>query len=373
MSSFNFHVIIDKEDVCNYRKEQTQLLDYVSKGKKVVLFGRRNTGKTSLVRSVIGPEFRKTSKNGLVFYVDFMGVKDMDSLARRLRVGFEEGFRESFPKMSRFHKMVSLLKGIRPTISVDPTSGETSLSVTSAQGGAPTLEEILKQISMLSKENSVLLIFDEFQDISLVDEAEARLRAALQNLPSELPVIVLGSKKHLLAKIFTRPNAPFASWGIPLELPPISKDDYHPYIMQRFKPHGLHISKDTVSHLLAITNDTPEPLNIICDTIASHWKNVEVDEQVIGQAITLTLDRMQSGFREFLAQFTVAQTKVLTEIAKKEPILKTSSATFLKGIGLSQAGVSLIIKKFEDEAIIYRTELGYIVADPLLAMFLQRK
>jgi hypothetical protein len=373
MSSFSFHVIIAKEDICNYRKEQAQLLEYVFSGKKVVLIGRRNTGKTSLVRSVIGPEFRKKSKNGLVIYVDFMGVKDMDSIARRRQVGFEEGFRESFPKTSRFHSMVSLLKGIRPTISVDPTSGETSLSITSIQGGTPTPEEILKLISALHQESPVLLIFDEFQHIALVDEAEARLRAALQNLPKELPVIVLGSKKHLLAQIFTRPNAPFASWGIPLELPPISKDDYHPYIMQRFQPHGLQITQDTVGHLLATTYDTPEALNIICDTIVSHWKNQVVDEQVIGQAITLMLDRMQSGFREFLAHFTLPQIKVLTEIAKKEPILKTSSAAFLKGIGLSQAGVSLIIKKFEDEAIIYRTELGYIVADPLLAMFLRRK
>ena len=108
MSSFSFHVLVDKEDLCNYSKEQAQLLDYVLNGKKVVLIGRRNTGKTSLVRSVIGPDFRKHRKNGLVIYVDFMGVKDIDSIAKRLQVGFEDGFRDSFPKTSRFNRQAKI-------------------------------------------------------------------------------------------------------------------------------------------------------------------------------------------------------------------------------------------------------------------------
>ena len=373
METFSFHVVLDRDDICNYREEQAALLRDILAGKRIVLIGRRNTGKTSLVRSVLSPEFRKQRKNSLVVYVDFMGVKDMESIVRRMRVGFEQGFRESFPKTALLQRMASLLKGIRPTLSIDPISGETALSISSVHEQELTLEEILKQLSAIHKESSCLIIFDEFQDIALVKEAEARLRGALQMLPKDLPVIILGSKKHLLAKIFTRPGAPFASWGLPLELPDISAEDYHPYIAKRFRQKKLQISLSAVKYLLELVHYNPESTNIVCDTILSHWENKEIDEAIIGQAMVLTVDRMQSGFREFLSHMTTSQQKLLFQIAKREPVKQVSSATFLSGLGLSQAGVSVMIKRFEDDAVIYRTDHGYILADALLSVFLRRQ
>jgi hypothetical protein len=342
-------------------------------GQKIVLIGRRNTGKTSLVRSVLSPEFRKKKKGSLVVYVDFMGVKDMESIARRVRVGFEQGFRESFPKTSALQRMASTLKGIRPTLSIDPISGETSLSVSSINDRELSLEEIIKQLAMIHKNGSCLLIFDEFQDIGLVDEAEARLRGALQMLPKDLPVIVLGSKKHLLAKIFTRPGAPFASWGLPLELPDISAEDYHVYISERFRRKNLKISVPMVQYLLDLVHSNPESTNIICHTILTHWENCTIGETEIRQAMLITIDRMQSGFREFLSRLTASQQKVLTKIARFEPVKQVSGAAFLSTLMLSQAGVSLIIKRFEDDAVVYKTDKGYVLGDALLSAFLRRQ
>jgi hypothetical protein len=63
----------------------------------------------------------------------------------------------------------------------------------------------------------------------------------------------------------------------------------------------------------------------------------------------------------------------LAQIAKLEPVKQVSGTAFLSGLGLSQAGVSLMIKRFEDDAVIYRTPEGYILADALLAVFMRRQ
>jgi len=87
----------------------------------------------------------------------------------------------------------------------------------------------------------------------------------------------------------------------------------------------------------------------------------------------MTMDRMQSGFRKFLSHLTASQQKLLTQIARRGPVKQVSSASFLSGLGLSQAGVSVMIGRFEDDVVIYRTDNGYILADALLSVFLRRQ
>ena len=56
-----------------------------------------------------------------------------------------------------------------------------------------------------------MIILDDSQDIVRVEESEARLRNIFQNI--NIPVIVLGSKKHILADIFVKPRALPVNFG----------------------------------------------------------------------------------------------------------------------------------------------------------------
>ena len=49
--------------------EKTTVLNHILDGKKVLLYGRRNTGKTSLIEAYIIPEWLKKYKAG--FYILF--------------------------------------------------------------------------------------------------------------------------------------------------------------------------------------------------------------------------------------------------------------------------------------------------------------
>jgi hypothetical protein len=49
-----------------------------------------------------------------------------------------------------------------------------------------------------------------------------------------------------------------------------------------------------------------------------------------------------------------------------EPVLHPQGKDFIKDINLTAPGVRKIMIKLEDEAVVYKEDTGYILADPLL-------
>ena len=94
-----------------------------------------------------------------------------------------------------------------------------------------TLFKIMREKIAPSKKN-LIIIMDEFQDISLVPEAAGKLREELQKFKNT-PILILGSKKHLHTRMFASPNAPFADFGSDLDFKPIPHEEYHEYIQAR--------------------------------------------------------------------------------------------------------------------------------------------
>lgn len=373
MKGFPFHILINKENICNYEQEQKDLLKEIFSGQRIVIYGRRNTGKTSLVQSVVIPEYRKRFKDSLIICADFFGCRDMEQISNQIRSAFQVGFSESFPKKSMLNNMFGMIKSLRPNISVDSATGEMALTLGSVSQSnyKQSIDAIVHEIGRVHKKVKALIVFDEFQDIALVTQAEGVIRASLQKLPADLPVVILGSKKHLLRKMFSNPKAPFSNWGTPFELPIIKSNDYQKYINARFNNHGLHINMEAVDYLKERVQGIPEPINIICQTLLDTEAKGEITVEDMNVAIKKTLVRFKSNFIEFLATRTKAEIILLTAIAKNQPVLMPRSREFLENLKISSATIGKIIRRFEDDSIIYHTEEGFVLGDPLLALYLE--
>ena len=126
---------------------------------------------------------------------------------------------------------------------------------------------VLENIGNLQhrKNFEFLIIMDEFQEISKIAKAEAQLRDSLQKLGSDISVVILGSKQHMLANIFNRPKAPFFSWGLTLELKPIPYDEYHEYMANRLRLAGKAINLDVSQKIQNLLNRIPESIHRFCD------------------------------------------------------------------------------------------------------------
>jgi hypothetical protein len=100
---------------------------------------------------------------------------------------------------------------LKPAIKISPNSNKNKL----------TIGDIFATINKINQDIPSLIIIDEFQDIALIGEAESLFRDAFQQI-SDIAIIILGSKKHLLKNIFALPKSPLANCGRDLTVNPIN-------------------------------------------------------------------------------------------------------------------------------------------------------
>jgi len=350
----------------------------ISKGRKLVISGRRNTGKTSLLRNVIIPAYRSGNKPSFVLFADLMGLTDLEDLGNRLKLAFQLGLSQAFPAQAQWQSIWNYLKGLKPSFSVDPVTGEPTISIDwQVKSTNKSFETILQNVNEIHLKNKALIVLDEFQDISFVKTAEAKLRAVLQNLSPDLPVIVSGSKKHLMAKIFSVPNAPFASWGRDIDIPTIDSAEYQmsylKYVNDRFSSNNLIIEKSEFAHLLKMSQRIPEPVNIVCDHIMRTYQDKKISLQDVKTAFIESVSERRTRYEERLKFFRETEKLALINIAYHGPIKKPKGKEFIHLMKkVSPTTVYSTINRLEDQAEIYDTAEGYLVADPLFAEFLRR-
>ena len=125
---FAFDVVLEKDDICNLINDRKILQEVVKLGHRLVFFGRRNTGKTSLLKSIIIPYFAERRSKGLSIYVDLMNVSSEEDVCRRMTAALEASYARSKPSQKFLNGLVSLAKSVRPQFSIDSLSGVPTFS-----------------------------------------------------------------------------------------------------------------------------------------------------------------------------------------------------------------------------------------------------
>ncbi len=372
MKKFVFDTIVDRENICNLKGDIKWLQDAVHRGDRVVFSGRRNTGKTSLIKSVLIPSFEKRNQGALVLFADLMGVKSIEQINRRIRLGFEQGLSRAKPTATLLKNIAKTIKMARPTMSIDPITGSASFSLGIPEyHDDPPFPAILAQAAAHHTERPILIVLDEFQDIAGIDEAQALMRNSFQQFSPRLSVIILGSKQHLLAKIFADPQAPLASWGRHRVIEQISVQDFHVYINERFAPFDLKIAESEVAILCERMQYVPEPINIVCDRVTRSASGQTIDENSISIAITQIVEERRTLFEERLLRYSQKERTFLTQLALVEPLTQPNSKLFLKRVGISPGSSRPMLNRLLDEAMVFHSKSGYVVGDPLLSEYLR--
>ncbi len=369
--SFIHDVILNEEDICNLSREKKILNHGIENGKKLVVYGRRNSGKTSLLKNVIIPKFEKKNKSAFVIFCDFMEVKDIDSIALRLRVSFEKAFMKAFPKETFVKQIKNFLVGLRPQITVDPLTGETSLSITAEKAGQEvSLESIFEILGKkIATKMNVLIVLDEFQDISFVPEAQGLFRDALQKM-GKIPVVIMGSKKHLLAKMFAVPDAPFADFGVDIEFNDIPYEEYHAYCQERLSKKGIKLSLENSTIWQNLMCRNAEAMNILGAYILENFSNKNINELDLRKSIESIISERGSRYEEYIGHLLTSEQEVLIAIAKYGPVLEPSSKEFIKNLKSAHATILKAVRNLENHSYIEKTMQGYQLVNPMLKYYL---
>ncbi len=372
MMDFVYDRVLTRENICNLKKEQKLIEKHISSKHNVVLYAPRNFGKTSLVKAITIPDFQKKHKDSFVYFVDLMGVKDMDSLIQRLKKALNASLKESFPLKYIIENISEYIKNLRPDISIDIEGGEPKVKV-STYNSKPelTISDIFKIINNISKKHNCLIVLDEFQDISFVNEAEALFRDVLQNW--DIPVIILGSKKHILTHIFAKPNAPLSSFGHDVVIKNIDYAEFHQYMNERFELKKNRINLENSKILQDLMLRVPESINILGFELNYLFQNIDITENEIKLAINSILSSRQERF-EFLMKFmSKAEETILKTIAKQGGIVThPTSKTFLAMVNLTARTVSLNVNKLLDNGFLEVEDEHFRISDGLLCKYIQK-
>ena len=107
-------------------------------------------------------------------------------------------------------------------------------------------------------------MLDEFQEVMDIDPRLPRLMRAVFQQQPEVAHVYLGSKRHMLRRLFSDENEPFWRSAKQMELGVIEAAKFAAFIERQFERSGRFISAEAVEAILAITAGHPYATQELC-------------------------------------------------------------------------------------------------------------
>lgn len=255
---FRFGALAAGESFADREAELAELSSDIRNGQDVVVFAPRRCGKSSLVlRAVQG----LAEEGFLVAEVDLMMTPTKESLASALAGSIAQ--RIASPSERRIDRVLAPFRRLRiqPEIKVN-SDGSFSFSFALGRGAEEidaTLESLLQLPAELGTERKrrVALVMDEFQEVVEIDPGLPKLLRAVFQRQSEVAHVYLGSKRHVMERIFSAANEPFWRSAKSVELGAIPAVPFASFIAHHFDRTGRTIEDRVVDELLERTGGHP--------------------------------------------------------------------------------------------------------------------
>jgi uncharacterized protein len=372
---FRFGALALDEAFTDRERELAELVADVRNGQDVVILGPRRYGKSSLVFRAMQELVRRRV---LVAYVDLMAAPTKERLAARLAKSIHEDV--ATPLIRARERGVSLFRSLRvqPTITVDPHDASLSFTFGTGHDAADvdaTIEALLELPGRLSAERNrrVALVFDEFQEITDLDPHYPKLlRAVFQQQP-EVAHVYLGSKRHLMRRIFNDEHEPFWRSAKQMELGPIDPELFARFVRARLAASDRGIGEATLGRLLELTGGHPYATQQLCYFL---WEELPegfaASDGDLDRALERVVDAENAHFGLVWDESTRNERLVLTALGREDG--SPYSAEYRRRHGLPSAShVQRSLGSLIRRELVRRDGDGlYRLAEPFLGRWLER-
>lgn len=354
---------------CDREVETKTLLSHLKNGRNVTLISPRRIGKTGLIKNTFY-HLKEQEKDATCLYIDIFATKNLHDFVELLGVMV---INEIVRKNASFiEKTISFFSALRPVLSMDPLTGEPSVSITVEPSKEDiTIQSIFNYLN--DSEQEVYIAIDEFLQIAEYPEkgTEALLRSYIQ-FAQHVHFIFSGSKFHLMAEIFGSPKHPFYQSTEMMGLKPLDSDVYYDFCLQFFKEKGGNIEKDIFEYLYNMFEGHTWYIQCIMNRLYEANTNVESTEQVNAAILSILAGR-EPQFESLSQFFTDNQFSLLKAIAKEGIVAQPTAGRFIKSHNLSGASsTKAALKVLEDKELVYRKPEGYIIYDRFMDLWLKR-
>ena len=247
-------------------REVAELRSDLLNGQDVVILAPRRYGKTSLVWRV---QQDLLKKKVLVAQVDLMTTPTKERLAEKLAKTIHDDIASTLFRARE--AAIGVFRGLRitPRVTLDPDDASVSFGFDVGHRGPDidaTLERLLELPGELGadRKRRVVLVLDEFQEITDIDRHLPRLMRAVFQRQPEVAHVYLGSKRHMLRRIFSDRNEPFWRSAKQMELGVIPPELFALYVVERFGATGKSIDGEAVARILELTHGHPYATQEVC-------------------------------------------------------------------------------------------------------------
>ena len=238
------------------------------------------------------------------------------------------------------------------------------------------LEEVLETPARLANEHhkNVVVVFDEFQQILEYqnDLVERKLRSVIQN-HREVAYIFLGSRRHLIQKMFMEKNRPLYRAGAHYPLGPISEAHWAPFIRNHFQTTNRFISDELIHSICACTQGHPFYTQHLCHAV---WelcdRKAKVTPEMVNAATQLLLKREDYAYTTLWESLAVNQRKFLKGLASEAGKVQPFSAEFIGTYGLGSASnVQRVVDSLLERDVIDRDNGSFLISDRFFRLWVQ--
>lgn len=374
---FTFGDLALDEAFTDREEEIGELVSDMRNGQNVLVYAPRRYGKSSLVLRAAQEAMRRKT---LVGYCDLMMTPTKERLAAALAKTIYSDI--ASPVGQAFERAADLFRSlrVRPTIEVDPSDGSLRFSFQIGRRRTDiddTIERLLELLGELAAERKrrVVIVFDEFQEIIALDKRFPNLLRAVFQAQPEVSHVYLGSKRHLLERIFNDRNEPFWRSAKQLEIGPIAPAAFAPFLRDRFTATGKGITDDGLQRLLEVTAGHPygtqELAYFLWELVALGGEASATDvEEAVGRVVRSE----HNHFAQLWDDAPRAQRLVLLALAD-EPTRSVYSADYherheLPATPTLQTALAGLIRK---EIVGRGEEREYRIIEPFLSEWLLRE
>lgn len=374
LNPFLFGTLALDDSFADRAGEIAELSSDMRNGQDVVVFAPRRFGKSSLIWAAA----RSLAKDGvLVAQVDLMTTPTKERLAAALAASIYENIASPLERV--WEKAAAPFRRLRvqPAISLDPETGAVAFTFSTSREQADvdaTLEQLLDLPAELGAERGrrTALVFDEFQEVVDIDPRLPKLMRAIFQRQPEVAHVYLGSKRHVMDRIFNDENEPFWRSAKPIELHLIDPALFSPFIAARLQATERAPDSAAIDRLLALTGGHPHATQELAYFL---WEQTPPGEAASVERLEAALEAVlraeHSHFTLLWEEASTVQRLVLQALAREPGHPQTKAYRDRHGLP-SAASVQQALRALTQREVVAGERGAYRIVEPFLTEWLRR-
>lgn len=347
------------------------ILNVIDGGNNVVLYGPRRYGKSSLMAEVV--EHLQT-QGVLCVCLNLMDIASLNDFVLSYSRAV---YRVAAPKASALRHVAELFKRLRPVLGFDESgSPELSFQFAARKMGAQELREVLALPQALCpRERQMVIVLDEFQEVAslgLGAKFEQIMRSVIES-HTDISYVFLGSKCHLMKRMFLLPARPFyrSAQTFSLSLPP--PDESAAFLVEKFRAVKMRLSAELASAMVEKAGNVPYYLQALGSWVfrmVSERSGKDVTSSDVQTGFGLMYEAERELFENVFQSLPESQRLVARAIAQ-EPVAQFSEDYRARHFLPLPSTVNTAIRRLVDDSRIDSLDGVYRIVDPLLAHHLR--